>query len=103
MAWLAVIIAGCLEVVGVINIKRLVAKKWDAIIYLILTFSVSFTLLSYAMQTLPMGTVYGVWTGIGTVGATIIGMLLYAEPREWRRVLFIAIILTSTVGLKLIS
>ncbi|WP_407268258.1 DMT family transporter [Radiobacillus sp. PE A8.2] len=103
MAWLAVLLAGIFEVIGVINIKRLAMKKWDAMIYLIVTFSLSLSLLSYAMQTLPMGTVYGIWTGIGTVGSTIMGMVLYGEPKEWRRLLFIVLILSSAVGLKLIS
>ncbi|MDL4842315.1 DMT family transporter [Aquibacillus rhizosphaerae] len=103
MAWTAVILAGCFEVIGVINIKRLAMKKWDALIYLIVTFGLSLSLLAYAMQTLPMGTVYGVWTGIGTVGSTLMGMVLYGEPKEWKRILFIVMILTSAVGLKLYS
>lgn len=103
MAWSAVIIAGIFEVIGVINIKRLAMKKWDAAIYLIITFGLSLSLLSYAMQTLSMGTVYGIWTGIGTIGSTLMGMLLYGEPKEWRRILFIVMILSSAVGLKLIS
>lgn len=103
MAWSAIFIAGICEIIGVINIKRLTMKKWDALVYLILTFGLSLTLLAYAMQTLPMGTVYGVWTGIGTVGSTLMGMILYDEPKEWRRILFIFLILSSAVGLKLIS
>ncbi|MRH44509.1 QacE family quaternary ammonium compound efflux SMR transporter [Aquibacillus halophilus] len=103
MAWLAIIIAGILEVLGVLNIKRLAMGKRDALLYLIITFGSSLSLLSYAMQTLPMGTVYGIWTGIGTVGSTIMGMVLYGEPKEWKRILFISIILSSAVGLKLIS
>ena len=55
------------------------------------------------MTVLPMGTAYAIWTGIGTVGGAITGMLLFGEPKEWRRVLFIAMILCSAVGLKLIS
>ncbi|WP_222599469.1 DMT family transporter [Aquibacillus kalidii] len=103
MPWLAIIIAGCLEVTGVINIKRLAMKKWDAIIWLIITFGSSLALLSYAMQSLSMGVVYGVWTGIGTVGSALIGMWIYAEPKDWKRILFISIILASAVGLKLIT
>ncbi|UFU00602.1 multidrug efflux SMR transporter [Radiobacillus kanasensis] len=103
MAWSAIILAGIFEVIGVINIKRMAMKKWDALIYLILTFGSSLALLAYAMQTLPMGIVYGVWTGIGTVGSTIMGMILYGEPKDWKRIFFIALILSSAVGLKLIS
>ncbi len=68
-----------------------------------ITFGLSLSLLSYAMQTLSMATVYGVWTGIGTVGSTVMGMILYNEPRDWKRLLFISMILASAVGLKLMS
>ncbi|RCW65874.1 DMT family transporter [Saliterribacillus persicus] len=103
MAWTAVLIAGVLEVIGVMNIKRLAMKKWDALIIMPITFGLSLSLLSYAMQTLSMATVYGVWTGIGTVGSTVMGMILYNEPRDWKRLLFISMILASAVGLKLMS
>ena len=103
MAWLAVVLAGCAEVFGVINIKRMTEKKWDAALYLIIGFGVSLSLLSYAMQTIPMGTVYAVWTGIGTVGATLLGMFVYGEPKDWKRIFCIALIIASAVGLKLIS
>ncbi|KMY51338.1 DMT family transporter [Peribacillus loiseleuriae] len=103
MHWAAVILAGSLEIFGVINMKRLAMKKWDAALYLILSFGVSFMLLSYAMTELPMGTAYAVWTGIGTVGAALVGMFIYGEAREWKRLVCIALILSSAVGLKLIS
>ncbi|NHN30567.1 DMT family transporter [Paenibacillus agricola] len=103
MAWIALVVAGGLEVFGVINIKRLAMKKWDALIYLLLSFGVGFLLLSYAMITIPMGTAYGVWTGIGTIGAALVGMFMYGEPKEWKRLLCIAMILSSAIGLKIIS
>lgn len=103
MAWIAVFIAGCLEVVGVIGMKRLSLRKWDGVFYMVVSFCISLWLLSYAMRTLPMGTVYGVWTGIGTVGSTLTGMFLYGEPKEWKRLLFISMILGFAVGLKLLS
>ncbi len=103
MAWLAVVLAGGAEIFGVINIKRMTEKKWDAALYLIIGFGVSLSLLSYAMKTIPMGTVYAVWTGIGTVGATLLGMFMYGEPRNWKRISCIALIIASAVGLKVIS
>ena len=103
MDWLALITAGCLEVFGVMSMKRLVMKKWDGAIYLLLSFSTSFSLLTYAMQTIPMGTAYGVWTGLGTVGATAVGMFFYGEPRDRKRLFFISLILASTIGLKLLA
>ncbi|MBW7458014.1 DMT family transporter [Paenibacillus sepulcri] len=103
MAWAAIILAGFLEIFGVINIKRLTMKKWDAALYLFLLFGCSLYLMSFAMKTLPMGTAYAVWTGLGTVCATLLGMFKYGENKEWRRLLFIAMIIGSTVGLKLVS
>jgi paired small multidrug resistance pump len=66
-------------------------------------FLLSFLFLTLAMRTISMGTAYAVWTGIGTAGSAIAGMLLYGESREWRRLLFIAFILGAAMGLKLIS
>ncbi|BFH65635.1 MULTISPECIES: DMT family transporter [Paenibacillus] len=104
MAWAAVVLAGICEVIGVIAIKGVTQKKgWTAYAMLFASFAGSFALLSYAMNTLAMGTAYAVWTGIGTVGSTLTGMFLFGEPKEWRRLLFISMILGSAVGLKLIS
>ncbi|OZB93410.1 multidrug efflux SMR transporter [Paenibacillus sp. XY044] len=104
MAWIAIVIAGLCEMFGVIGIKGVTQKKgMPAYVMLILSFALSFSLLSYAMNSIPMGTAYAVWTGIGTVGSTLAGMFLFGEPKEWRRILFIAMILASAVGLKLIS
>ncbi|WP_028562929.1 DMT family transporter [Paenibacillus pinihumi] len=102
MSWLALGLAGCFEVLGVLNLKRVAMKKgWSAIALLIVSFVCSFSLLSYAMVSIPMGTAYAIWTGIGTVGAAVLGMVVYKEPKEWKRLLFIAMILASAIGLKL--
>ena len=103
MAWLAVVLAGCAEVFGVINIKRMTEKKWDAALYLIIGFGVSLISFILCDETIPMGTVYAVWTGIGTVGATLLGMFVYGERKDWKRIFCIALIIASAVGLKLIS
>ncbi|PAK42558.1 DMT family transporter [Priestia megaterium] len=104
MTWLALIMAGICEVFGVILIKRVTTHKdLKSILMLIISFGLSFTLLSIAMRTIPMGTAYAIWTGIGTVGAALMGMFLYGEPKEWRRILFIGMILCSAIGLKLLS
>lgn len=104
MAWLALAMAGCSEVFGVIGMKGItVGKGWKALMLMVLSFVLSFSLLSYAMKSLPMGTSYAVWTGIGTVGSTITGMLLYGEQKSVLRVLFIAMILAAALGLKLLS
>lgn len=103
MPWLALVIAGCAEVCGVIFMKQLAMKNRIALLYLIISFGISLYLLSYAMQTIPMGTAYGVWTGIGTVGSTLVGMFLYGESKDWRRIFCIALIVASAVGLKLMG
>ncbi|WP_054958049.1 DMT family transporter [Paenibacillus dakarensis] len=104
MEWIALLIAGAFEVTGVIGIKGVSDRRgWPYMALMLLSFAGSFSLLSYAMTTLPMGTAYAVWTGIGTVGSTVTGMLMFGEPKEWRRVLFIAMILCSAVGLKIIT
>lgn len=65
--------------------------------------SLSFLLLNKAIQTIPMGTAYAVWTGIGAVGTAIMGIVLYKEPADFWRVLFICLLISSIAGLKLVS
>jgi paired small multidrug resistance pump len=104
MAWIALVLAGCSEVIGVIGMKGVTLDKgWKSLMLMVLSFIFSFSLLTYAMESLPMGTSYAVWTGIGTVGSTIAGMFLYGEQKSILRVLFIAMILAAALGLKLIS
>ncbi|ANY74007.1 MULTISPECIES: DMT family transporter [Paenibacillus] len=104
MAWIALICAGLLEIGGVIGIKGVSQRKgWIYLLLMFASFAISFSLLSFAMESIPMGTAYAIWTGIGTVGSTVTGMVLFGEPKEWRRILFIAMILCSAVGLKLIT
>lgn len=104
MSWLALILAGLFEMFGVTMINKLHRERtWQALLLMILGFSASFLFLSLAMRELPMGTAYAVWTGIGASGGALLGMILYGESREWKRVLFIAMVLGAAVGLKLIS
>lgn len=104
MSWFYVVIAGLLEVVGVIGISEL-NKRVSAqnIVFMSVGFLASFLFMSLAMRDLPMGTVYAVWTGIGTVGSALIGMMFYKEPRSFLRLLFMAMVLASVIGLKLIG
>ena len=104
MAWVFLIIAGVGEVLGVTGINQVNRKKnlWSLTL-LIGGFTMSFLFLALAMQTLSMGTAYAVWTGIGTVGSVLIGMIFYNEPKKFLRILFMSMVLTAAVGLKLIS
>lgn len=104
MAWIFLIIAGAFEVVGVTGANLIRQKKsFFSFSVFILGLAASFTFLSIAMQTLPMGTSYAIWTGIGTVGSGLVGILFYNESKSWKRLLFMAMVLSSAVGLKLIG
>ncbi|MBT2648408.1 multidrug efflux SMR transporter [Bacillus sp. ISL-34] len=104
MAWVSLILAGLFEMFGVAMINKLHKdRNWQSLLLLFTGFGASFLFLAYAMQTLPMGTAYAIWTGIGASGGAIIGMLLYGESKDWRRVVFIAMVLGAAVGLKLVS
>ncbi|MGG1485007.1 multidrug efflux SMR transporter [Peribacillus castrilensis] len=104
MAWVSLILAGLFEMFGVAMINKLHKdRNWQALLLLFIGFGASFLFLAYAMKTLPMGTAYAIWTGIGASGGAIIGMLLYGESKDWRRVVFIAMVLGAAVGLKLVS
>ncbi|WP_225423580.1 DMT family transporter [Levilactobacillus suantsaii] len=68
---------------------------------MVLAFSVSFGGLDIALRTLPMGTAYAVWTGIGAAGGVLSGMLFFGEAHDWRKLLWVTVILVATIGLKL--
>jgi paired small multidrug resistance pump len=104
MAWISLVLAGIFEMFGVVMINKLHKdRNWKSLILLFLGFGASFLFLSFAMKTLPMGTTYAIWTGIGASGGAILGMLLYGESKDWKRLVFIAMVLIAAVGLKLVS
>ncbi|MEK5097131.1 DMT family transporter [Bacillus sp. FSL W8-0848] len=104
MEWIYLIAAGLLEMLGVTMMNQFHKDKLIRWIFLlIIGFAASFFLLSLAMNALPMGTAYAVWTGIGAAGGALVGILFYDEPKDARRIFFIALILASAVGLKLVS
>ncbi len=104
MAWTYVILAGCLEAFGVMMMNGYAhTRKWRYVIAMAVGFAISFVLLSLGMRTLSMGTAYAVWTGIGAVGGTVLGMIFYGESKNWKRILCIALIISATIGLKLAS
>jgi paired small multidrug resistance pump len=104
MAWYFLIAAGLMEVIGVIGIKR-VAQKNNVInnVILIGGFVASFQLLLQALETIPLSTAYAVWTGIGTVGGAVVGMLLYRESKSPLRLLCIGGIVVCIVALKMLE
>lgn len=107
MDWLLLIIAGLFEVGFASCLAK--AKEttgnemyaWYAGFAVALT--ISMALLTKAVQTLPIGTTYAVWTGIGAVGTAIVGMLLFNDPITFWRVFFIITLIGSVVGLKVVT
>ena len=104
MAWVYLIVAGLLEVTWAVGLKYAegLTRLWPAAIALAIGF-VSFVLLGLAMKTLPVGTAYSVWTGIGAVGSTIFGIILFQESSSPLRMMCIALIVVGIVGLGLID
>ncbi|MEK3805997.1 DMT family transporter [Metabacillus sp. JX24] len=104
MGWIFLIVAGIFEVIGVTGLN-LINKKKSVFSYLVFVIGLacSFTFLSLSMQTLPMGTAYAIWTGIGTVGSGLVGILFYGESKSVLRIVFMAMVLSAAIGLKLIS
>ena len=104
MTWIYLVIAGLLEIAWAIGLKY--TQGWTKLYPSLATAAAliaSFYFLSVAVKTLPIGTAYAVWTGIGTVGAAILGMLIFGESREAGRIVCIVLIVAGIVGLKLTS
>lgn len=102
MAWVYLVIAGLLEVgwAGAMKYSEGFTRLWPSVATLLLMVS-SFALLSQSMKSLPLGTAYGIWTGIGAVGSAVVGILVMGESRDPARLLCILLILAGIVGLKL--
>ncbi|NJM70526.1 MAG: multidrug efflux SMR transporter [Scytonema sp. RU_4_4] len=104
MAWIYLLIAGLLEVGWAISLKYAQGfTRFGSSVTTIALMIMSFTFLSRALRTLPVGTAYTIWTGIGTVGTIILGAVLFQEPLEVRRLTCIGLIITGVIGLRLVS
>ncbi len=104
MAWILLFIAGLFEVAWAIGLKYSAGfSKLGPSIFTIVCMLISFSLLSYALKTLPVGTGYAVWTGIGVVGTAILGIVLFQEPRDFTRIFFIFLIIAGIAGLKIFT
>ena len=104
MAWVYLILAGLLEIGWAIGLKYTVgfSKLWPSLATAVCMI-VSFALLSLALKQIPVGTGYAVWTGIGAAGTALMGMAILGEPREWPRLVCVALIIAGVVGLKYFS
>ena len=102
MAWVLLIVAGLLETGWAIGLKYSdgFTKFWPSVLT-IAGIALSMVLLSIAARTLPIGTAYAVWVGIGAAGAVVLGIILLGEPVTIARLFFLALLLAAIVGLKL--
>ncbi|HEV7881877.1 quaternary ammonium compound efflux SMR transporter SugE [Bradyrhizobium sp.] len=104
MAWFTLFVAGLMEIAWAIGLKytegftRLVPS-----VLTLLSMAASMALLGLALKTLPIGTAYAVWTGIGAVGTALLGIWLFGEPATAMRLLCIGLIVSGIVGLKLVT
>ncbi|HBG86909.1 MAG TPA: QacE family quaternary ammonium compound efflux SMR transporter [Marinilabiliaceae bacterium] len=107
MSWIILIIAGLFEVTFAFCLGK--AKETTGLeMYLwylgfIVALSISMTLLIKATQTLPIGTAYAVWTGIGAVGTALLGIIVFKEPATFARIFFLSTLILSIIGLKAVS
>jgi quaternary ammonium compound-resistance protein SugE len=103
-AWIVLLVAGLCEIGWAIGLKytegftRLAPSAWTLV-----AMAASVVLLAWSLKTLPVGTAYAVWTGIGAVGTAVLGMLLFNESREVARLVCIGLIVAGILGLKLVS
>lgn len=104
MAWFVLIMAGLFEVGWAIGLKYTNGfTRPVPTLATVAAMAVSFALLGLALKSLPLGTAYAIWTGIGTVGTAILGMLLFHEPVEAARLVCIGLIVVGIIGLKLVT
>jgi paired small multidrug resistance pump len=104
MEWFMLVAAGLCEVAGVMGLNLWNERRNAASLTLLLAgFAASFLLLTLAMRSISMGTAYAIWTAIGTIGATLVGMIFYGESREPRRIFFLALVVGFAVGLRFIG
>ena len=104
MTWAVLFVAGLLEIGWAVGLKYAdgFTRLWPSVATMVSLIG-SMGLLAVALRTLPLGTAYAVWTGIGTVGTAVLGILLFQEPTSAIRLVCIALIVAGIVGLRLSS
>ncbi|WP_438862400.1 quaternary ammonium compound efflux SMR transporter SugE [Neptunicella sp.] len=102
MNWFLLILAGLFEIMWAVGLKYTegFSRLWPSV-GTVLAMLVSFALLGIAMKSLPVGTAYAVWVGIGMVGTAILGIVLFAEPANTLRLFSLLLIVAGVIGLKL--
>jgi quaternary ammonium compound-resistance protein SugE len=104
MSWVYLVIAGLLEVAWAVGLKYTAGftRLWPSV-FTLTTMAGSVGMLGLALRALPLGTAYAVWTGIGTVGTAVFGMMMLGEPAGALRLLSIGLIVAGIIGLKLLT
>jgi quaternary ammonium compound-resistance protein SugE len=104
MAWFTLFVAGLMEIAWAIGLKYTegFSRLWPSVLTLA-AMAASMALLGLALKTLPIGTAYAVWTGIGAVGTALLGIWLFGEPATALRLGCIGLIVSGIVGLKLVT
>lgn len=104
MSWIILIFAGIMEVAGVTGMTLIgQGKKLAGWLTLLIGFPISLGLLSIAMESIPLGIAYAVWTGIGTVGSALVGIIFYKESASYKRIMYLSIIIIAVIGLRIVS
>lgn len=102
MAWAFLVAAGLLEIAFALSLKASAgfSRLWPSVGFVVFAIA-SLGLLNLALKTLPIGTAYAVWTGIGAAGTAILGMVIFHEPMLASRLAFIGLILAGVIGLQM--
>ena len=104
MSWAYLVLAGVMEVgfTSFLKLSNTFTKLWPSVGFIACALS-SLGLLTLAMKTIPLGTAYAVWTGIGAFGTAIVGIVFYGDPYDIYRLLFLTLLIASIIGLRLVS
>ncbi|MCC6378146.1 MAG: quaternary ammonium compound efflux SMR transporter SugE [Burkholderiales bacterium] len=104
MAWIALVVAGLFEIGWAVGLKYTegFTRPWPTT-WTVVAMVASVVLLGWAIRTLPVGTAYAIWTGIGAVGTVILGIVLFGESASLLRLACVALIVAGIVGLKLVT
>ncbi|OSQ27703.1 membrane protein [Thalassospira sp. MCCC 1A03138] len=104
LAWVYLLGAICLEVVGTVSLKFSNGfTDWRFAVLTLLLYGVSFWVLSLTLRTIPVSTAYAVWSGLGTAAVAVIGMMFFKEPMSVLKAVFLLMIIGGVVGLNAIS
>lgn len=104
MDWLLLLMAGVFEVIWALGLKYSLGftRFWPSMVTLV-AIAISFALLALSLKSVPFGTAYAIWTGIGAAGAALLGILLFGESADWTRLGCLILIVAGTIGLRLVT